>query len=180
MRQNGRSVSSMSNEERSTWAKEHMTKACIELLMEKPIEKITVSELCKRSGAGRATFYRNYKDMTDIVRKYLIRLNHEWTEAPLVLQSGMRNLADAIFSHFERHRKFYELLNKRGLVYLMKDVITDTFGLKTDGPMIEAYSSAYVIYILYGFIEVWFQRGMKDPATELCALLPDAPKDSVS
>lgn len=170
----------MSNEQRSTWAKEHMTKACIELLKEKPIEKITVSELCERSGTGRATFYRNYKDMTDIVRKYLIRLNHEWTEDPSILQSGMRNLAASVFSHFERHRAFYELLSERGLVYLMKDVITDTFGLKTEGPMIEAYSSAYVIYVLYGFIEVWFERGMRDTTEELCALLPGKPKDSVS
>ena len=152
----------------------------IELLKKKPIEKITVSELCERSGAGRATFYRNYKDMTDIVRKYLIRLNHEWTENPSILQSGMRNLADAIFSHFEAHRAFYELLSRRGLVYLMKDVITDTFSLKTDGPIIEAYSSAYVIYVLYGFIEVWFQRGMKDPRQELCALLPDTAKDPIN
>ena len=176
MSQNGRSVSSMSNEERSTWAKEHMTKACIELLKEKPVEKITVSELCERSGAGRATFYRNYKDMTDIVRKYLIRLNHEWTQDPAVLESGIQNLTGAIFSHFERHRAFYELLSRRGLVYLMKDVITDAFHLKTDGPMIEAYSSAYVIYVLDGFIEVWFQRGMKDSAEELCALLSSASK----
>ena len=35
-----------------------------------------------------------------------------------------------------------------------------------------AYASAYVAYFLYGWIEVWFRRGMKDTAEEMIAYLP--------
>ena len=34
----------------------------------------------------------------------------------------------------------------------------------------EAYARAYVAYALYGWIEVWFQRGMKETAEEIAGL----------
>ncbi len=172
MKQKENSVTAMGNQARNTWAKEQLTKACLQLLAEKPPGEITVSELCELAGTGRVTFYRNYSDMTDIIRQYLFRLNREWTDhlgtdwsAPLDQIVGM------ILKHFEDHRDFYAVLNERHLVWLMKDVIMNATQLKVDGSMALAYSSAYIIYLLYGWIEVWFQRGMKDSSAELQALL---------
>ncbi len=72
-----------------------------------------------------------------------------------------------IFEHFEQHSAFYTLLNKRHLIYLLKDVILDTFELKPDLPKAEAYAKAFVAYSLYGWIEVWFQRGMQESPEEM-------------
>lgn len=33
--------------------------------------------------------------------------------------------------------------------------------------MISAYSSAFAAYVLYGWIDTWFQRGMKESADEI-------------
>ena len=38
-------------------------KAYLELLEEKPLSKITVSELAERAGINRKTFYAYYEDM---------------------------------------------------------------------------------------------------------------------
>lgn len=46
--------------------------------------------------------------------------------------------------HFERYRDFYGLLNKRGLIPLLKDVILNLMELKPDLPMNEAYAKAFV------------------------------------
>ena len=72
--------------------------------------------------------------------------------------------------HLEKHKDFYSLLSKRHLIYLIKDVILDICGPKADHSPIEAYTTAFVAYSLYGWIEVWFQRGMQDSAEEIVSL----------
>lgn len=78
-----------------------------------------------------------------------------------------------MFSHFEAHRSFYELLNQRNLIYLLKDVIIKICGPKPENSKMEAYARAYVAYALYGWIEVWFQRGMKEAPDEIAAMFPN-------
>lgn len=40
------------------------------LLNEKPFHKISVSELTKKAGVGRATFYRNFTELEDVLRQH--------------------------------------------------------------------------------------------------------------
>ena len=39
--------------------------------------------------------------------------------------------------------------------------------LRPDLPKGEAYAKAFAAYSLYGWIEVWFQRGMQESAEEM-------------
>ena len=75
-----------------------------------------------------------------------------------------------IFSHYEEYQKFYSLLNERGLIYLMKDVIIELYGLQPEDSALEAYAKAFVAYSLYGWTKVWFQRRMKESAEEMTNL----------
>lgn len=59
------------------------------------------------------------------------------------------------------------LLNERELVYLLKDVIIGMCGPKPEYTKFEAYASAYTAYTLYGWIEVWIMRGMRETAEEI-------------
>lgn len=43
--------------------------AVFELATEKPLNKITVIELCERAGINKSTFYLHYKSMEDCVRQ---------------------------------------------------------------------------------------------------------------
>ena len=118
-----------------------------------------------------ASFYRNFNSKEDILRGYIQNIFQEWTQddqqnEDKLLSERLRS----IFSHFEAHRSFYELLNQRNLIYLLKDVIVGICGPKPEHSKIEAYARAYVAYTLYGWIEVWFQRGMKETAEEIAGL----------
>ena len=53
------------------------------------------------------------------------------------------------------------------MIYLLKDVFLGIYGPKPEDNAISAYSKAFVAYTLYGWIEVWFQRGMHESAEEL-------------
>jgi len=49
--------------------KRMIQEALIRLLENKPIDKIKVNELCEESGINRATFYRHYETLQDILRE---------------------------------------------------------------------------------------------------------------
>ncbi len=168
MRQNRKTVSPMSNEGRNIYVVEHITNSLLELLEEKPVENISISELCNNAGIGRASFYRNFKSKEDILRAYINKLFDGWksnwmqnSNLPLSSVIGM------VFGHFEQYKTFYSLLNKRHLIYLLKDAILDIMELKPGLPKGEAYAKAFAAYSLYGWIEVWFERGMQESAEEM-------------
>lgn len=176
MKQNGKSVSALGNEKRNLWSRQQLTKALLALLKKKELNDITVSELCEKAGVGRVTFYRNYPDMTDIVRQFLIEDNREWTESILTEDIPFNEKFRRIFHHFEEERDIYEVLNRRHLTGLLQDVLTSSWQLKLDGTPVEAYTGAYLMYLVYGFIEVWFRRGMIDSSEDMAELLSSAGK----
>ena len=173
MEQKPKNVSPFSNESRNAYVVEHLTSSMLELLKEKPINEISISELCGMAGVGRTSFYRNYKEKEDIIKAYVEHLFQDWVdrwkETP---DLPVKEVVRIVFSHFEAYREFYTLLNERGLVYLLKDIILNLCGFNPEQEMPAAYSSAYVAFFLYGWIEVWFRRGMRDTAEELIAYLP--------
>ena len=174
MRQIKRNVSPMSNEGRNAYVIGHITDALLKLLREKPIEAISISELCGRAGIGRASFYRNFNSKEDILRSYIHGLFQEWAAGvPPEENRPLSELLRSLFAHFEKHRDFYALLDRRGLTYLLKDVITGLCGPRPEDSKEEAYAKAYVAYTLYGWIEVWFQRGMRETAEEIAGMFKD-------
>ena len=58
-------------------AKDHRTrvtkmlirKAFTDLLSQKPIQSITIKELCQRAGINRGTFYSHYTDIYDLLQQ---------------------------------------------------------------------------------------------------------------
>lgn len=48
-------------------SKEYIEGAFLQLLQRKPIEKISVTELCQRAGVNRSTFYAHYLDVYDLM-----------------------------------------------------------------------------------------------------------------
>ena len=57
----------MNNEQKNTYVKMQITTALLELLKEKPLSDITVSELTNKAEIGRVSFYRNYQNKEDII-----------------------------------------------------------------------------------------------------------------
>ena len=43
-----------------------LREAFLDLLVEKPVAKITVKELCEQANVNRATFYAHYRDLFDL------------------------------------------------------------------------------------------------------------------
>ena len=175
MEQNGKPVSPMSNEGRNAYVVGQLTGALLELLREKPLADISISGLCERAGVGRTSFYRNFQEKEDILRSYIKKLFDDWAQGA-EQNPPLDRLIFILFSHFEAHRDFYILLNQRGLVPLLKDVILSACGFRPELEAKAAYASAFAAYSLYGWVEVWFLRGMRESPAEMAALFPGGEK----
>ena len=174
MKQTSKNVSPFSNEARNAYVIEHITDALLKLLKDKPVGDISISELCDLAGIGRASFYRNFESKEDILRSYINKIFKEWTDESYQKENlPLNELLGLMFAHFEKHRDFYTLLNERNLVFLLKDAIIELRGPKPEHSRLEAYAKAYIAYTLYGWIEVWFQRGMKESAEEIAGMFKE-------
>jgi AcrR family transcriptional regulator len=58
-------------DKRVVHSRELMVKTLLELLQNKPLSKVTVKELCDKSGVARTTFYRNHSSLEELLTERL-------------------------------------------------------------------------------------------------------------
>ena len=96
-------------------AKKNVVSALLELIYEKPISMISISELTSRAGVSRMTFYRNYNSIEEIFGKELDEIFQKYelddensVEGIYYDEVHMKHC----FAYFYSYRQFLE-----GLVY---------------------------------------------------------------
>ncbi len=104
------------NNRRRKESMKSMEKTFIELLQTKELNEITVSDICKRCGLNRSTFYANYVDIYDLADKLKADLEKE----VLGLYSDGRGwYVDGhdylkLFRHMKENQLFYRTYFKLG------------------------------------------------------------------
>ncbi len=66
---------------RVTHTKAVLKKSLLELLLEKPITRITVTDVCRRADINRGTFYAHYVDPEDLLRQIESNMKEALTQA---------------------------------------------------------------------------------------------------
>lgn len=161
----------MGNKERNTYVINQILLATLKLFHDKDWNSISISEIIKEAEVSRNSFYRNFKSKEDILKTHLIDLSKECFSC--ILDESELSFSEKLkmmFSHCEKNKAVYQRLDEQGLLYLFKEIMTDSMNLKPESSAVEAYMKAYVIYILYGWIETWLQRGMKENADDIAFL----------
>ncbi len=103
------------NNKRRQATKENIERVFIELLQEKEIAQITVSDICKITGYNRSTFYSNYVDIYDLADKIKDRLEQDISElygADTVNNIGTDYIK--LFRHIKENQIFYNTYFKLG------------------------------------------------------------------
>ena len=167
----------MNNEQKNTWVKRQITAALLNLLKEKKLADISVSELTDRAGVGRVSFYRNYQTKEDILREESDRLIQEWGKLYEVNpESAPETLFPSLFDFYREHRDFYTTLYEAGMSTIMMDTIISTIQITPEMPNLEAYMKSFWAYGIYGWMLEWIKRGMQESGSELIGLFQLAHK----
>ena len=93
---------------------ESITIALIQLMEKKDFNDISITELTKRAGVGRVSFYRNFENKEDVLRKYLNDIQYEF----MISREANRHdinfteyITD-IFTHLYNYKELEQLLLK--------------------------------------------------------------------
>ena len=159
--------------DKDSYTRRELGEALLRLLGRKELAEISVSELCAEACVSRSSFYRSFDGMEDILRARIRRLSEDWDAAHTVRPADGQEALAAMFDHFRFYADFYGLLYRRGLLPLIKDVLTEKLGPRPEYPNRLAYTLAFVCSGIYGWIEEWFRRGMAESAAEMAALLKE-------
>ena len=161
----------MHNQQKNTWVKQQITSTLLDLLREKKLADISVSELTEMAGVGRVSFYRNYQTKEDILREESDRLIQEWGKLyEANPESAPETLFPSLFDFYREHRDFYTTLYEAGMSTIMMDTIISTIQITPEMPNLEAYMKLFWAYGIYGWMLEWIKRGMQESGSELIGL----------
>lgn len=155
---------------------ECITTALLDIMAKKPFNSITITALTKRAGVGRVSFYRNFKSKEEVLQKHLKNLMDDWFKQ--YEGTSNSNLNEIIFEYFYLNKDLYMMLYKQGLSYISLHSIIDAYGPKPEQTNEVAYTTAFIAYGIYGWLEEWFKRGAKETPKEIIKLYEKAQKNN--
>lgn len=102
---------------------ESITIALMQLMEKKSFEDISITEITKRAGVGRVSFYRNFESKEDVLRKYLGDITDQFMESRKTLrhESNFTEYITDLFTHLYQYKELGTLLLKADMFYLVKE-----------------------------------------------------------
>jgi AcrR family transcriptional regulator len=151
----------------------------LDVLKEKPLTQIGVRELTTRSGVGRATFYRNFDEIDDILRWQSDQEIKEYFTGYFTdekAQQSRLNFLTYTFSYWIDHPQVIEALLTNGradIIYLGFLSNTDILEEKLSEQNVDlgpidpnVFFPVRAGYFL-GIMDSWIRSGKKATASEL-------------
>lgn len=167
----------MNNKEKNNFVRTQILKTLLEMMKEVPFDSIVISELVSRAEVGRASFYRNYTDKTDVLRQESVRLMKEWGGEFEVEATGNNSIVlIGLLDFLKAHGEFHTLLYRAGQYSIVQNAILALFPIHEELPNIVAYLYSSLGYTVYGWVHEWIKRGMQESGTELAHMIEEAQK----
>ncbi|WP_055069156.1 TetR/AcrR family transcriptional regulator [Clostridium massiliamazoniense] len=152
--------------------KNNLLKALIELSQIKKWSTITVTELIEKSGVARASFYRNFSSIEDIIDYGVMEMVKKYNEEN---PSNDENFHDKklILFKFEFYKKYADLVltfhhaqAPQTLLTVIDDFMIDVYG---DMPSnsISKYELYYYSGAFYNMVIHWLENGTKESPEDM-------------
>lgn len=162
----------MGNAEKNSYVVGAITRATIDLLADKDLSSLSVSQICQVAQVSRNSFYRNFASTEDILRREVAQRLQSWRKAYDSLpHDSDADLYGSFFAHLQGNADFYQLLERRGLFHLFREAYLGLFGPKPEQSNAQAYVVAFVAGGMLAWVEEWMARGMQESGEQMAAAL---------
>jgi AcrR family transcriptional regulator len=160
---------------------ENLRRALLTLLKSKPLETITVAELCRHANINRGTFYLHYKDVLEVFKKYFEVIVEDFGKAYVApyyktnfkIEKITEDMVQ-IFHHVKKYQDFYQIIFNERIptmyYYLLFDTVRtfikdnidvqslmDTYDVNVD------YLISYQANAILGLLVEWHRQDYKTP-----------------
>ena len=156
----------------------------INLLLEKDIKKITVSEICQLSDINRATFYRYYLDVYDLLDKIEEEFVNELKNAiPTNNENyySVSSFSKELLNVFLSNKELVKILfNTNNNVYFLNDILELAYNKcrqkwQTDLPNVNEedieYASVFIFNGALGVVNYWVKNDFDKDVDEVAEII---------
>ena len=171
------------NDRRVRYTKSALKQSLLELMRDKPIEKITVKDICEKADINRGTFYAHYSDPYDLLAQIEDELMSEIlksVETSLQAEDISVLLSD-IFESIEKNRDLCSVLFSeygdkaflKRVIFIARDRSIDEWKRIIPSAKKEQLAMLYMFYAngCIAIIEHWVQNGMQESPMELTTFI---------
>jgi len=180
----GGSEQKMKTDLRVLKTKDALHAGLVALLKTKPLEKITITELCQQAKINRGTFYLHYQEINDVFEEYFREITADlaksyeepYRHVSVVKTSELDPSTIRIFHHIKNYESFYTIVFSKRVpllyYYLLFDEVRKLFlndhATSWNQPEIQRdLYCAYQANAIIGMILHWYQHGFKASAQEM-------------
>ena len=162
------------NNKRRKESMERIEKVFVELLQTKELDEIRVSDICKRAGLNRTTFYANYTDIYGLADAIRNKLENEVTDLYEDEITQRFNSHDylKLFRHIKDNQIFYQTYFKLGYDNEYKVIAYDVNLAR------EHFHNQFVEYHMEFFragitqiIKLWLKNGCRESPEDMVEIL---------
>lgn len=161
---------------RNRFTRQCIGEAILTLTHQKGFEAVTISDIVKKAGVSRMTFYHYFHDKTDALNNYLDEIiNGYRDECPQNITLTMLRREERIrhaLCYFDRYAFFFITLEQANLHYLLNDAINKYMELYVaphySGSVYELYF--YAGALLNIFLQ-WEKNEKKESVDEIVQIL---------
>jgi AcrR family transcriptional regulator len=154
----------------------------VKLLMQKPISKITIKEICDDADVNRATFYAHYSDQYDLLRQIENGIINDITQYLSAydltnISNVPAQMLNKILEYIKENAEIFELL----LLSYNADIqfqqeITKIIGQQHFSALAADKEDSEYVFLFFangaiGIIVKWLKDGMKKPIAEITELI---------
>ena len=168
---------------RIIYTKKVIKDSFIDLLEQKPINKITVTELCTHCEINRATFYRYYEDIYDLLEKlkgqYVLELKAaiSVSKDDYTISGFTSEILEVILKNKELSRILFSLKNGKDFLDDVLDIAHqkciekwNRYGKNVPQSQV-GYLSTFITAGTIGILNEWIQNDYKESPSEIANLI---------
>lgn len=157
---------------------DYITDAVFDLLKEKSLENITVTEIIKKAEVCRSSFYRNFYLPEDVIRQYGTALFGEIDIKITIAHGEIREHIHSVTLHLWSHRERLALLENRGLFHLLEESIMNHCLLQFQrlGVQSNRYYGEYYAGATTQLIRAWIHNGFEETPQQITEIICDLVK----
>ena len=150
----------------------YITEALLLLLKKKEYKDISITEICKKAGVSRISFYRNFESKEDILLKKIQNVTDSFLKESAISYKSDTIISYFIklFTHMKQQIELCNALNKAGLMHMIKDEFDQVF-LNTYRQEYDEYKSVFIAGGIYNVFLFWFNNNCRDNPENLAKRL---------
>lgn len=156
------------------YLKECLGTALLELMKEKPIEKISIEEMTARADVGRSTYFRYFKTKDEVLAFKLCCMWKRFAEQHGLDFEADEGMSTRLFFEFCLSiRDISDMLYAAGRQNVILAAYMQIMMPEPQEDVSEYYRSNGVAYALYGLVNAWILRGYKETPEQMAGIVVD-------